>query len=548
MQHHIAGTSPDPNVALALLGRALPDKRLRIGLLCSTRHIERWAFEAVATMLGAPGFDVCGGVIWNHPPETEALTLSARAFAAYHSRCPVPTLLQPADLTRLVAVQTFDGVKARANLESMNLDVVISLDGKLPRERSEGLARYGVWSVVWGDPLQPLRAPAFFWELHDDAVVTCAALVAHTERFDTARLLHRIACATAPSVYYTKNAEETPAAMKRIVIRRLYDLLIDGWEHVTSDRIECPASVAAVVPDPLRLGAFLAKRTAVSAIMRRRGRRGQGRWFVSYRTDSKKFTHLRDRFTPEDFEELPPPGPRHACADPFVVSTDGSDAIFVEDILPDGRGRLAVYSRERSGSWQPSPAVIFDRPEHLSYPCVFENEGEHYLIPESSAARRVELWRAVKFPHQWTLETVYAEGVGLVDTTPVQVDGRWYFFTTAVGPDASAMELFIFHSETLRGPWQAHPMNPVCADVRAARMAGHFFRRNDRLIRPAQDCSGVYGRAIRLHEVLRLTPTEYAEREVERIEPSWHAQSERTHTINATGSIEVIDGWRRYRR
>lgn len=548
MQHHVAGWSRDPNVALALLGRTVPDRRLRIGLLCSTTHVERWAFEAVAAMLEAPGLDVCGGVIWSQGPETQAPTLSGRAFAAYRSRCPVPKLLRPVDLTPLVAVQPLSGSRARATLESMNLDVVVSLDGRLPRERSTGLARYGVWSVVWGDPLQPLRAPAFFWELHDEAAVTCAALVAHTERFDAGRLLHRIACTTARSVYYTKNAEETPAAMKRILIRRLYDLLIHGWEHVTSARIECSTSVAARGPNLLQLGAFLGRRAGGSAIERARSRRGQGRWFVSYRTDSQKFTHLRDRFTPEDFQELPSPAPHHACADPFVVSTNGSDAIFVEDILPNGRGRLAVYARERSGRWPPSPAVILDRAQHLSYPCVLENDGEHYLIPESSAARRVELWRAVKFPYQWTLDTLYAEDVALVDTTPVQVDGRWYFFTTAVGPDASAMELFIFHADTLRGPWQAHRRNPVCSDVRAARMAGHFFRRNNRLIRPAQDCSGVYGRAIRLHEVLRLTPTEYAEHEVERIEPSWHAQSERTHTINATGSVEVIDGWRRDRR
>jgi len=542
----------DNAVRLALLGRRLPEGRLRIGFLCEDSRVQQWAFETVDLLRTAPQIDVCGAVVCKtERKRRQPENLSATIFEAYRSRCPSAKMLQPVDLSDSVPVWKLDGDAARERLASLQLDVLISFSAPLAPESCAGLARYGVWSPRWGDPFSRVRTPAFFWETYEDAQITSAALMAHTD-VGTPLVLRRIDCATAPGFWYTKNAEETPTAMKRILIRCLYDLLIDGWERLTSrakssdkdnsiDQLE-------VSPTPPGLAVFLAKRAYIAARMRYRNARSAGNWFCAFRTDPGAFTSNRGRFTPGGFEELPRTAPDYGCADPFPVSTGGTDFIFAEEILPDERGRLVVYSKDGAGKWQNPPTVIMDTAHHLSYPCVFEHEGEYYLIPETWCAGRVELWRATRFPDKWALDTVYAEGVGLVDTTPVYANGRWYFFTAAVGPGADAYELLIYHSEQLRGPWEAHALNPVSSDIRAARMAGHFFRSHNRLIRPAQDCSGAYGRAMRLYEVLRLTPWEYEEREIEQIEACWHPRAELTHTLNATESIEVIDGWQRYPR
>jgi hypothetical protein len=99
----------------------------------------------------------------------------------------------------------------------------------------------------------------------------------------------------------------------------------------------------------------------------------------------------------------------------------------------------------------------------------------------------------------------------------------------------------LFFAETLKGPWRAHPMNPVISDVRRARPAGKLFMDGGRLIRPSQDCSLAYGYALVFSEVVKMTETEYEERVVARIEPTAFAGGVANHTYNRTERFEVVD-------
>ena len=109
-------------------------------------------------------------------------------------------------------------------------------------------------------------------------------------------------------------------------------------------------------------------------------------------------------------------------------------------------------------------------------------------------------------------------------------------------------ELHLFTATALAGPWVPHRENPVVADVGRARPAGSIFRRDGELIRPAQDCSRGYGRAVVRNRIELLTPEEYRETPIERIEPTWAPGLVGTHTYNATAGVEVIDGFRYVRR
>jgi hypothetical protein len=79
------------------------------------------------------------------------------------------------------------------------------------------------------------------------------------------------------------------------------------------------------------------------------------------------------------------------------------------------------------------------------------------------------------------------------------------------------------------------------ADVRTARPAGALFQRDGKLFRPSQDCLLRYGHAIQINEVIALTPTDYREQTVSRLDPDWLAGGIGTHTINADAGYEVID-------
>src|SRR5258708_27590500 len=170
-----------------------------------------------------------------------------------------------------------------------------------------------------------------------------------------------------------------------------------------------------------------------------------------------------------------------------------------------------------------SPLKVLEAEHHLSYPFVFEHDGSLYMLPESARAGSVELYRCVDFPLVWKRERVLMEGVRLVDATLYhqKADGgsRWWMFANSTA-GASRMfddELHLFHAERLDGDWQPHPRNPVKSDARSSRPAGALFMRDGALYRPAQVCVPRYGAGLAIQRVLKLTPQQYAERQIERL-------------------------------
>jgi hypothetical protein len=270
--------------------------------------------------------------------------------------------------------------------------------------------------------------------------------------------------------------------------------------------------------------------------LRASGAAGASQWFVALR---------REKMPPAvpagtaGFRPLPNP----ACggmADPFLVEHDGQVYLFVEEILPGGRGRLSAARVEPDGSLSGFRPIL-DRPFHLSYPHVFFVDGEAYLIPESSADRNVVLYRATGFPYEWEADTVLFSGLALVDTTVWREGEQWFLFTTTSG----LPETLLFTAPALRGPWTPHPRSPICSDVRSARGAGPLFRdRQGRRIRPAQNSTLRYGRALAFQQVTVLTAEDYAEQTVDRIFPDWTDGLLATHAFTAAGGWQAIDGRR----
>jgi hypothetical protein len=182
-----------------------------------------------------------------------------------------------------------------------------------------------------------------------------------------------------------------------------------------------------------------------------------------------------------------------------------------------------------------------EKDHHLSYPCVLTSQGEHFMIPEMAATRTVQLFRATRFPFEWQLETVLMDDLAAVDTTPFFLDGRWYFFISTTAP---FVETFLFWSNSLGGRWRLHPRSPISSSVKNCRAAGHLFHENGRLLRPTQDGAIRYGYGITVNEIARLTTTEFEERPVSYMGPTWRRGLLGTHTINSIGAMQVIDGLR----
>ncbi|PID45224.1 MAG: hypothetical protein CSB47_09590 [Proteobacteria bacterium] len=248
----------------------------------------------------------------------------------------------------------------------------------------------------------------------------------------------------------------------------------------------------------------------------------------------------------KNFQEITPPSD---CfwADPFVVSKDGRDYVFFEELLfATERGHLSCMELLADGS-HTEPVRIIEEPHHLSYPNVFEHDDTFYLIPESGDQGSVGVYRCTEFPYQWVFHKTLIKDVHAYDSTLVEHDGRWWLFTT-ITPEpglSECEELHIFYANSpMSEHWQPHPKNPVISDASCARPGGNFYQSDGQLYRVSQDCAGRYGAGINLSKVEQLTVNDYQESLVERYYPEWDKRLIALHTLNFNENFAVADALR----
>ena len=235
-------------------------------------------------------------------------------------------------------------------------------------------------------------------------------------------------------------------------------------------------------------------------------------------------------------------------ADPFCWFRDGRLFVFFED-YPYAKGSAHISAIELDDRARPvSEAMpVLEEPYHLSYPFLFELDGELYMVPEKSGTKRVDLYRCVDFPSRWEFVKTLIEGATLSDSTLFEYDGRWWLFCAARRGRVRANEsLYAFYAgNPLRDKWIPHRKNPLLRDFSRGRPAGRVFRNSDgRLLRPSQDCVRRYGYGLNLNEILVLSPTHYEERLI------WHLTGEQAgawrglHHLDWHLGVVVMDAQR----
>jgi hypothetical protein len=390
-----------------------------------------------------------------------------------------------------------------------------------------GCARFGAWSLDGEAQL--------FRRLYDSEFVAPVSLRAHTAA-DGERILYRSVVDTDRVSLHRSRCRAARRAA-HLAARRLRDLHSQGWPSIASSPLYAERDPS---PEPGRsrptngMAARWVWRVAAGVLSRRlAGRLGEKQWFIAYR-----------RVGGARWELLDPPAGRF-YADPFLFCHDGRRFIFFEDYDSSRRRAVICYAELDAGGRLGPPRMALSADCHLSYPFVFAEGDAVYMLPETAGHRAVELYRATNFPDEWTLDRVLLSDVTATDATLVRHEGRlWLFVAIAVDGDRSIDELFLFSAESLHGEWEPHPMNPVVSDVRRARPAGRVFVQDGQLIRPSQDCSRAYGWRLVFNRIEALSPSEYRERPIGAIEPAPDSGNLRTHSYDADGMYEVLDGFR----
>ncbi|MGH8258484.1 MAG: glucosamine inositolphosphorylceramide transferase family protein, partial [Steroidobacteraceae bacterium] len=240
---------------------------------------------------------------------------------------------------------------------------------------------------------------------------------------------------------------------------------------------------------------------------------------------------------------LQTPRRREFFADPIGIVRDGRPMVFCEHLdYRGGRGYIRAFD---AGAPQRIQPVQIGPPIHLSYPYLIEHEGALYCIPESCGANEVALYQVDHFPDRWRRVATLIAGVPLIDVTPFLHGGRWWLSASLPAKQGANCELHLYHAPALEGPWQPHGGNPVKVDVRSARPGGTPFWKDGALYRPAQDCSGTYGRRVVINRIRRLTPRSFEEEPAAFVNPPSTGQyTTGLHTVAALGEQTLIDAKR----
>jgi hypothetical protein len=434
--------------------------------------------------------------------------------------------------------------EALERIRAKKIDVLIRFGFNILKGEILTAARYGVWSYHHGDNEFYRGGPPLFWELYESSPLSGVLLQVLTEELDAGIVLCKSLFATRPTLSVSENRFAPYSGSTDLVIRKLNELHQFGWDHLLHK---------AVPPAPYRgkrklyrsptnsdmarwLGPVLLKK----ALRRRFRSKSVQHWKIAIRLNSAPLFDAASDGSLQGFRWIEP-HKGHFWADPFLLDHDGRKWVFFEDyVYAKKRAFIACAELLADGSLS-SPVPCLDNPEHhYSYPYVFRDGQELFMIPEAYDTGSIDLYRCEEFPDKWVLQSTLLIGK-FVDTSVWHHNGLWWMMTTRADPDSRSSCLFLFYAERLAGEWRFHPANPISTDVRNNRGAGRIFHTDQRVIRPSQSCSPVYGYSFTLNEITSLSTAEYSERALREFRPET-LNMQATHTYNWLPGIEIIDG------
>ena len=220
-------------------------------------------------------------------------------------------------------------------------------------------------------------------------------------------------------------------------------------------------------------------------------------WTIAYRKREEK-TILED--TKRPFRIIRNTW-RYWAADPHLFEENGEVFVFAELYDRILRRGVIGYCRLTDNGYTPW-RVALKMPFHLSYPHIFRQNDGIYMIPESYVGNEIAIYKAVQFPDQWEKIRVLQSDICAVDTTWITSGEQRWLLTYRLQKEQGDLMLMSSDGKT---SWCIAENDPY------VRPAGPIFRHAEEQFRPAQNCEGAYGKALRFYKVEEVRDSQYRE-------------------------------------
>jgi hypothetical protein len=397
-------------------------------------------------------------------------------------------------------------------------------------------SRLGILSFHHGDNRVNRGMPPGFWEVYHKQVQTGFIIQKLTEELDGGEVLARGATTTRKywlinqAVVYQKSYE---------YLKRLLKNISECGELPCKEENIPYSNILFKNPQPLEQFKYIFY-NILSRLQSRFSYRILGKrqnWGVAYQQKSWRNTTLH-----KSIRINPPTG--HFLADPFVVSKSSKDFCFVEDFdFSCGKGRISVYELFKDKAVL--SGIALEEDFHLSFPFIFEYDGRVFMVPETHEARQIRLYESVEFPLVWQFVHPLMVEISAADTMIFEHSDLWWLFTNidSCGGNDHSSELHIYYSE--EGPltknWKPHRRNPVFTEPSKARNGG-ILHEGGKIFRVSQVYGfNRYGIGCRVHEIQRLTTSEYYESEICEIKPHFFNSINGIHHFHSNGKWTIFD-------
>ncbi len=229
---------------------------------------------------------------------------------------------------------------------------------------------------------------------------------------------------------------------------------------------------------------------------------------------------------------------RYWYADPFLFEKDGRTYLFVE--MFDNKTEVGIIgcSEFINGSFT-KPVPVLKESFHLSYPLVFEKDGNIIMMPETHEDKCIQFYRAVDFPYKWEKMSVAVKNTNAVDTV---IENGMYIAGIICPQNDMSVDLALYNSEG-----KETEFSPVYKSALDKRGAGNTFSYKNIRLRPAQCCeNGTYGGKIIFYKINQCDNNGYDEEVYSVLSPQniiteFPQTPEGIHTYAKTDKIEIVD-------
>ncbi len=440
-------------------------------------------------------------------------------------------------------VQKFsiDGIK---KINNVHLDVIVNLDNLKGLEEISKLATHGIWDFMFADSILDKYGPTGFWEVLNQHEGIGFSLLSDTGNESKKYIIDTAFFNRGWSITETRNTVQEGAVS---VFSKAINSLLDGNFQPIKLKV-------AISSETQNLNVLSVLRYALGFYVNTGLKIWEkiGNKIFAWRPERWSLFLGKDEFMKTDLAYSKPLDmPRDEFwADPFLFKYKDSTYLFFENYsYRTKRGKISCGLLD--GNNLLDIIDVLDMDYHLSFPYIFEEDGEVFLMPEASENERLEIYKAVEFPTTWELYSTAFEGERVADAFfhTDENKQKWLFLNKQMATTSPMnSELYIYKVDSIKlETIEPHVQNPVIIDARVARNGGSIFSYEGQLYRPSQrNTDAIYGRALNINKIEKLSLKEYSEKTERVVRPSFDKKLMAMHHVHQLDDQFVFDA--AYRR